>query len=206
MPVAAAIIGLGFIGASGSPGKKAVSHAGAYIEHPDVILAAGADPDPAKREAFVRTWGVERVFADYRKMLSECRPEMTSICAPTLFHHDIVQDVIRAGVRLIFLEKPITENLKQADDLIALARKSGTTVAVNYGRVWDRNTQDMIVWLKQRIFGEIKVVRGIFTGGVVHNGTHMFHLVNEVLGQPLAVVFNGLLVVAQGSGDRTHVK
>lgn len=187
MSIKGAIIGLGFIGASGTPGKTVISHAGAYREHPKIRLVAGADPDPARREAFTRTWGVEKVFSDYRKMLDKCRPDMVGICVPTPLHHAMAREVMTSGVRLVILEKPMTENLEQADDLIALAQKNRSIVSVNYGRAWEKNTQEMVSVLKQGLFGEILAVRGTFTGGVVHNGTHMFQLVNEVLGWPLTL-------------------
>jgi predicted dehydrogenase len=185
MPFSAAIIGLGFIGASGSPGPPPISHAGAYREHPEVRLVAGADPDPARREAFVRTWGVERVFADYREMLAECRPEMVGVCGPTPLHHEMTRDTVAAGVRIVFLEKPVADNLEQVDDLMRLTGERGVVVAVNYGRAWDGNTREMILELRRGDLGEVRAVRGTFTGGAVHNGSHMFQLVGAVLGRPL---------------------
>lgn len=187
MAISAAVIGLGFIGASGHPGKTAISHAGAICEHPEVHLIAGVDPDLDRQKTFSCTWGVERVFSDCQQMFSKCTPQLVVICVPTQLHYDIAKEVIDAGVRLVIIEKPVAEKLEQVDELIRLASKSRATVAVNHGRAWDENTREMIFRLRQGALGEIKSINVIFTGGIVHNGTHMFQIANEILGQPLAV-------------------
>lgn len=189
----AAIIGCGLIGSGGKPSEPAISHAGAYRSHPKIILTAGADIDEKKLKKFGVTWRVKNLYTDYQEMLEKEKPELVSICTPTLSHFDIVCKVIKAKVKLVFLEKPATETLHQADELIALAQEYGTSIAVNYQRAWDKRCQEMVKYLKKQSLGAIQKVYGCYTGGTVHNGTHMFQIVNSVLGKPISVhaTFNG---------------
>lgn len=59
--------------------------------------------------------------ADYRGSMD--RVDAVSICVPTGQHFPVAKDFLQAGVDVL-LEKPITDNLAEADELVALARRN----------------------------------------------------------------------------------
>ncbi|MBI5288787.1 MAG: Gfo/Idh/MocA family oxidoreductase, partial [Chloroflexi bacterium] len=73
----AGVIGLGAMGAN---------HARLYAEIPGVRLCAVADTDAARASASAHGTAV---YGDYDRMLDEARPNLVSVCVPTLAHFDV---------------------------------------------------------------------------------------------------------------------
>ena len=61
-----------------------------------------------------------KAFDSEEALIAEC--DMIDIVTPTSFHYDGAKKVIEAGKHL-FIEKPITHKLEEAQELIALAKK-----------------------------------------------------------------------------------
>ncbi|MBK9734613.1 MAG: Gfo/Idh/MocA family oxidoreductase [Saprospiraceae bacterium] len=57
--------------------------------------------------------------------------ECVDIVSPTTYHYEIAKQAIIAG-KHVFIEKPLTETLDQADELVQLAHKYGVKVQVGH--------------------------------------------------------------------------
>src|SRR5215211_6436973 len=110
-PLRAGIIGLGRIGTGlddpwfdahvqdESWRARPCTHAGQLQAHPDVVLVAGADPEPDRRSAFERRWGVTRTYADHRQMLERERLDVVSVATRGPDHFRPTVDAAHAGVK-----------------------------------------------------------------------------------------------------------
>lgn len=93
-------------------------------------LVAVADADPKGREAKSKQLGVSG-FADYRSMLQKVRPELVAVGPRWLDQHrDMVVACAEAGVKGIYLEKPMCQTLEQADEMVVACEKHGVKVAM----------------------------------------------------------------------------
>jgi predicted dehydrogenase len=61
---------------------------------------------------------------DYRLLLERDDIQIIDCCAPNFLHRAIVIEALEAG-KHVYCEKPLAMNLKEAEELAALARKSG---------------------------------------------------------------------------------
>ena len=159
---------------------------------PGVELVALADADGAGRAKAQQRTKVKRVYADYREMLEKERPHLVSV-APrwTDQHHPMVKAALEAGSH-VYCEKPFTRTLAEADELLALATRTGRKIAVAHqGRV-----APSVLLLKRQIeegaLGELLEIRVVGkqdkrAGGedLVVLGTHSFDLVRCFAGEPL---------------------
>lgn len=68
-------------------------------------------------------------FSDYEQMLDHCGAIL--IATPTSSHFAYAQKAIRKG-RHVFIEKPVTTEMKEARKLIALAEEAGTIIQVGH--------------------------------------------------------------------------
>lgn len=68
-------------------------------------------------------------FTDYHDLLKKV--DAVSIVVPTELHHKVAKDCLKAGVHIL-VEKPMTKTLKEADELIALAKKKGLIIQVGH--------------------------------------------------------------------------
>lgn len=98
---------------------------------PGTEVVAVADPDPKGLAEAAKRLGAPKPFADYRKMLEEMKPDLVSICPRFVdAHHDMVLAAAAAGVRGIYLEKPLCRTLEEADAMVAACEKHKVKVAV----------------------------------------------------------------------------
>src|SRR5262249_9062281 len=136
MPHKVALIGLGRIASTiddevqDSPGLLLpYAHMAAYRRVPEVEVVAAVDLYAEQRAAFRARWGVERVYGDYGEMLEQEKPDIVGVTTATKPRRGIVMDCARAGVRVVFAEKPIASRLSEADAMIETCRAHGTKLA-----------------------------------------------------------------------------
>src|ERR1700722_17104616 len=115
----AAVIGVGYLGRV---------HAQKYAQAADCKLVAVVDPRAEARAQAAREFAVE-VLADHRELLG--RVDLVSIVTPTPTHFAIARDFLAAGTHVL-LEKPVTETLAEARELIALARREKRILQVGH--------------------------------------------------------------------------
>src|SRR5262249_24743439 len=68
---------------------------------------------------------------DFRQMLADPRIEAVAIATPVSTHFDLSMAALRAG-KHVFVEKPMTESTKQAEELIAEAERRGLILMVDH--------------------------------------------------------------------------
>jgi predicted dehydrogenase len=115
---------MGVVGV-GHLGKE---HARILSTMPDVELVGVADPhaDQAESVAFrCRT----RPFPEHRPLLSLV--DAAVIAAPTFVHHAVASDFLSHGVPVL-VEKPLTADVAEAAELVALAEGRGVLLQVGH--------------------------------------------------------------------------
>ncbi len=81
-------------------------------------VVAVADPDLTGRTAAAQRLKAPKAYADYREMLDKERPQIVSVAARWLDgHRDMVLACAEHGCH-VFLEKPMCQDLEQADEMI----------------------------------------------------------------------------------------
>ncbi len=68
-------------------------------------------------------------FDDEQKLLDAC--EVIDIVTPTLFHHEVAMKAIAKG-KHVFLEKPITHTVAQAEEIVSAARANNVKGQVGH--------------------------------------------------------------------------
>ena len=112
----------------------AYEHANAYQKLDTCEIVACADIVEENARAFAETYGVEKVFLDYRAMLAEMKLDMVSICTWPHLHEPMVLDSCRAGVRAIHCEKPVADTWGGARRMAAAAEQAGVQLTFNHQR------------------------------------------------------------------------
>lgn len=106
-------------------------------EHPEVEIAGICDEDPARMQAAIRNFGIpaERVFTDPRRCLEGAEPDFVILCPATARHAEYVELVAPYRVHM-FVEKPFASSLREADRMIAAAKKAKRLLAINWPLRW----------------------------------------------------------------------
>lgn len=114
-----AVIGVGYLGRF---------HAQKMKDLPCANLIAVCDIDVSAADRVAAELQVHSCY-DYTELFG--RVQAVSIAATTKHHYAIAKACIEAGIHVL-IEKPITETLAQADELIALAQKHGVKLQVGH--------------------------------------------------------------------------
>jgi len=116
-----AVIGIGAMGRN---------HARVYGDIPGVQLVGVADTDTEMAADIARRYGGQ-VYANYRQMLDEQRPDAVTVAVPTIDHLEVALEVIERGIHLL-IEKPIAFSVEEGQQLIDAADEAGVKLMVGH--------------------------------------------------------------------------
>ena len=202
-PYKGAVVGLGNIGYLFSRDVKRAgtwSHSHAYHLCPRTVLAAGVDPDPAKRDLFAAEFPEVPVFVSVNEMFEKCLPDIVSICTPTATHLAMFKEVINRPLLGIICEKPFAEDVDQARTMARMARQRNVVVAVNHLRRWNDNYRLAAEMVARGEIGRLTAIHACYPGQIYNIGTHLIDTVLMMAGQrPVAAA--GVQVTSEDPAD-----
>ncbi|MEP3035843.1 MAG: Gfo/Idh/MocA family oxidoreductase, partial [Pseudoruegeria sp.] len=103
------------------------------------VLAAGAlDVDAEKGRDYAERLGVatDRAYANWQEMLEgernrEDRVDLVTVATPNSTHFEITKAFLEAGFNVL-CEKPMTMTVEEGEEIVRVAKASGSICAVNY--------------------------------------------------------------------------
>ena len=116
-----AVIGVGLMGQN---------HARVYTELPNCELVAVSDLDEEKAKAVASKFNC-KYYTDHKELVEKEKVEAVSIAVPTKNHKEVAIDVIKKNLNLL-LEKPISNNVKDAEDIIKKAKEKKVKFLVGH--------------------------------------------------------------------------
>lgn len=107
------------------------------FDHPQVEIVGICDETPGRMRDAVRNFSIpdEQVFNDVEHCLEQTQPDFAILCPATARHADYVERVARHKVHML-VEKPFAASLKEADRMIAAAKRAGVMLAINWPLRW----------------------------------------------------------------------
>jgi predicted dehydrogenase len=115
----AAVIGVGYLGRF---------HAQKYRDHAGIDLVGVVDASPERAAEVAAEVGCA-AFTEHRELFG--RVDLVSIAVPTQFHFAVARDCLANGVHVL-LEKPITQTVAEAEQLIQLAAERSLVLQVGH--------------------------------------------------------------------------
>ena len=95
-----------------------------------------------------------RSYTDYKKLLSELKPDIVTIATESGKHPEITLDCLNAGVHVI-CEKPMALSTQDADKMIAAAKKSGKKLTLCFQNRFNKPVQQLRTAIEAGRFGRI---------------------------------------------------
>lgn len=180
----AVIIGAGRIASQfDSPqSREVLTHAHAFSKHPQVDLRGILDSNRgvARREG--KKWGCP-AYDDVDVMMKAVQPDIVSICTPDMSHFDMLLKVASYKPRIVICEKPVTMNVTSTRKIVRRYHRLGIPIVVNYSRRFDRVVREIQHAILTGVYGKILCASGIYTKGIIHNGSHMIDLCRFLFGE-----------------------
>lgn len=89
------------------------------------------DKDPAKLAGILRRYPHIETTSDFTSLLSDPTIEAIAIATPVGTHYELAKAALESG-KHVFVEKPLTSDSRQAEDLIRRAEAVGRTLMVGH--------------------------------------------------------------------------
>jgi scyllo-inositol 2-dehydrogenase (NAD+) len=126
-------INIGLIGA-GRMGKVFANTLAYTVSEVELVAVADSNEECLKETQ--EKYGIAKGYKDYRKILDDKDIDAVVISTPTNTHSQIIKDAALAG-KNIFSEKPLSQNIKECDDAIAIVKQTGVKLQLGFMRRFD---------------------------------------------------------------------
>ena len=98
------------------------------LEH--VLVAGICDTEESRAQAFARLFGA-RAYASLRRMVEAENLDVLYVCNPVRYHGEATKLAARKNIHL-FVEKPLTLNLREGREMVEAVEEAGIVCAVGY--------------------------------------------------------------------------
>ena len=181
-----AVIGCGRIGCGfDDDGQNGIirTHAGSYYKNPKTKLVALCDIDVNKLQKYGEKYHVSGLYEQSLDMFKNENIECVSICTLVDTHLELVKEAAKFNVKGIFLEKPISSTLQQAQKIIEICKKHNIFLAIDHQRRFDPFYNTIKELIQQKKFGEIQIINVYYGSGIANTGTHLFDILRLFFGE-----------------------
>ena len=165
------------------------SHAAGYEACPRTNLVAGADLRPEVVEKFGERYNVGsgHRYTNYRDLLANEQPDILSITTQPEQRCEIILHAIEAGVRALYVEKPLCASVAEADAIRDAVRTNNVAFNMGTNRRWHYGFAAMHAKIHSGDFGELRTLinysTGQFFNGFSHSCDLFMFLNNDVTPQ-----------------------
>jgi predicted dehydrogenase len=162
-----------------------------WLAFDNVEVVAVADEDEAGRTSTAKKLKAKNVYADYRQMLAQEKPELVAVAPRWLdCHRDMVVACAEAGAH-VFMEKPLCQTLAQADDMVAACERHHVKLAIAHQTRYSPRLQRIKELIAEGKLGDVLELRGrgkdeARGGGedLMVLGSHIMDLMRLIAGDP----------------------
>ena len=181
IPLRAAIIGTGRIASllERDPLRsRPHTHAGWYAAHSRTTLVAGCDIEPERLQMFAADWGVApaHLYDDHVTMLERERPDIVSVCAYATDRVPMCRAALASGARGLWIEKAVACSVDEGRQLSTALTTAGCAAIVDHPRRHQPRYRSVARWIQEERFGRLESVHVLFSGHIIHTGTHAWDL------------------------------
>lgn len=141
-----AVVGAGAFGRNHARVYQQMQAAGETIE-----LSGVVDADFARAQAVAREFAT-KAFQSPEELAGKA--EAASVAVPTMHHLAVARTLMESGIDVL-IEKPLASSLEEADEIAALAQKTGRIVQVGHLERFNPAVRASIPLLNQPMFFEV---------------------------------------------------
>ena len=162
--------------------ENILTHINGAFHHDKITLDAVIELNKDRQEYITNKWGNSfSIYDDIEKSIEKHKSNIFIVATPTNTHFKIIKKILSLCVPvLIICEKPIVSSNEELEKLNKLMDDCNTKIITNFPRRFDK----ALNILREKIapINEKYYFNGVFTKGLIHNGSHMIDLVSMLIG------------------------
>jgi UDP-N-acetylglucosamine 3-dehydrogenase len=144
-------------------GQMGRNHVRAYASIKDVDLVAISDLNIKIGKKVAKEFKT-KFYQDYKEMLEKEKIDAVSVCVPTKFHYAVAKYTINKKINTL-LEKPITMNVKDGNDLLQRAKKAKVKLLVGHIERFNPAVIKVKEMIEAKALGDVIAVMSRRVGG-----------------------------------------
>lgn len=156
------------------------SHAQVLEDHPAFTWDAVLDPDESSLERVRERWPSPRGVRRLDDLQDPGSFDVAVLAIPPGRRAELVEAL--PGLRAVIVEKPLGEDLREAEHFLEICRNRGILVQVNLIRRGDLGLT-RLMRERSRTLGSVQAASGYYGNGLVNNGSHLVDLIRMVVGE-----------------------
>ena len=203
-------LGVAVIG-TGSWGRN---HVRVYCQLPEASLKSVVDMSESTSRMVGEQYNVKH-YVDPLKALEDPEVEAVSICTPTVTHFDLAKKALLHG-KHVLVEKPMTNTVEEAEELINLAKENGRYISVGFVERFNPAVREAVRLATNGDIGDVilahtkRVSRRpgrIGDVGVIKDlAIHDVDIVNRLFGDDAITVFANAGSIAHAFEDYANIQ
>ena len=173
------LVGLGKIGYSYDAdidnNNVVLTHFKAIRELASFSLVAIVESDPKKYQDVDEEFR-SLVHADLNELKVSEQIDLVVVATPSETHLEVVKTALKLRPRVILLEKPVSNSLRDALEISELTLESGVQIFMNYQRNYHYELRNLALDISQGKVEGPFVFTGWFNNGWINNCSHLLAL------------------------------
>jgi len=138
-------------------------HIRALSELEDVESIAISDVDREAVGKIARRFNINKFYYNHKKLLDEEELDGVIIAVPPKFHKQVALDCIEKGVNIL-VEKPITHNVEDAEEIIMKARDKGIVFTVGHIERFNPVVTQIKKFVEEGLIGKVYLINTVRVG------------------------------------------
>lgn len=151
-------IGIAIIGC----GNWGVNYVRVFTELPQATVIAAVDVREERRQAVERRFPTVSTCQEYEEVLDNPLVVGVVVSTPASTHYSLVRDSLSSG-KHVLVEKPMTTDVWQAEELARLANESEALLMVGHTFLYNPGIKRMKACMDEDDFGKVYYVHGLRT-------------------------------------------
>ena len=147
------------IGVIGCGAIAQVEHLPGFAKCKNGRVAAVADVDEKKGRRISKKFGIKDFYCNWREMLERDDIDGVTIATPNFLHREMAVAAAKSR-KHILVEKPIATSMKEADEMVRMARKNNVILMVEQTHRFLPANQKARDLLRKGVIGRVTTVRG----------------------------------------------
>jgi len=139
-------------------GRISRFHAMPAAAQESASLVACCDLIPEHARLIAQLSGCKKIYTDYEEMIKKEKLDVVHICLPHYLHAPVAIRAMELGCHVL-TEKPMAISLKQGQDMVKTAKKTGKTLGVIFQNRYNAGSQLVKNCLDSGRLGKIRAAR-----------------------------------------------
>lgn len=136
-------------------------HIEGWLQHPNVDLAAIADPDLERLAKVGEQFGIVARYDSAEAMLAAEQLDVVSVCTPNKYHKALTLAAFEAGCHVL-CEKPMAMNAAEGREMLAAARRAGKRLMINFSYRFSAQSRALKTQVDAGRFGDFYFGRTVW--------------------------------------------